>query len=126
MSLGLNPSIGVEIDVQKRCQIYRQRILEHFERLKKADEARKKNESRFEVHTNEKAIIQKMSTKMDERQVWEACHSLSLSQLETLMKKRCNLNTESPRGLTALITMVLMGASEDLITKAIYSTRNKI
>ena len=119
ISLGIKPEIGVESDISKRCKIYQQRILEHFERLRKAADAKAKNEARAEVHKKEKADIKRTSTEMSKIQVSEAANSLSLSQIENLIKKGCDLNTESVRGQTPLIAMALCGAPTELFVRAV-------
>jgi hypothetical protein len=119
--LGINPSTGVVRDIQHRCDIYRARIAEHFEALKKAALARDRNELRASVHKEEKLKVHALSRDMFERQCWEACHMNLVDHLLTLVRRGCNPNEESPKGLTPLLTLVLNDAAveqiEELITR---------
>ena len=45
------------LDTKERCEIYRERINEHLEALKKAQEAKERNERRSEVRTHTLAHI---------------------------------------------------------------------
>jgi ankyrin repeat protein len=119
IELGIKPQIGVETDIGKRCKIYQERMLEHFDRLKKAAAAKIINEARPTQHKKAKGDIQRTSAEMSKLQVWEACNTCSLPQIESLMKKGVNLNTESVRGQSPLITMALCGAQTELFVRAI-------
>ena len=121
IELGIKPQIGIESDIGVRCKIYQQRILEHFERLKKSVAAKAKNNARTEVHRKEKADIIRLSTEMSKHQVWEASNALSLKQLENFIRKGCDLNTASVRGQTPLIAMALSDASSELFVRALQS-----
>lgn len=121
VDLGIKPQIGVETDIGKRCKIYQERILEHFERLKKAVEAKKRNDTRCEVHKKEKADILRASLEMSKLQVSEASNTLSLSAIDNLIKKGCNLNAESTRGQTALVAMALCGAPTEMFVRAMQA-----
>ena len=55
--LGLDTHIGIEPNIEKRCDIYRTRIADHFKRLQLVQEARARNEARKEEHIKERKLI---------------------------------------------------------------------
>lgn len=105
--LGINPSTGVVKSLEERCQIYRARIADHFEALRKAAEAKIRNEHRADVHRSEKNTVIALSKEMLQRQMWDACQANLVDHVMTLAKRGGDLNEESPRGITPLICMVL-------------------
>lgn len=105
--LGINPSTGVVKNIAERCEIYRQRIAEHFEALKKSAEAKARNDSRAAIHKEEKKKVFGLSKEMLQRQCWEACNLNLVDNVITIVKRGCNANEESVRGLTPLLCMVL-------------------
>lgn len=105
--LGINPSTGVVKSLQERCDIYRQRIAEHFAALKRATEAKARNDNRAVVHKTEKETVIALSKEMLQRQMWDACQENFIDNIMVLAKRGSNVNEESPRGLTPLICMVV-------------------
>ena len=61
---------GIVTDIEKRCEIYRNRIKTYEDALKKAADAKKKNENRAETHATEKAKVKKLTSEMVVRQCW--------------------------------------------------------
>ena len=58
------------LDVEKRCEIYRERIKTYEDAIQRAIESKKKNENRTETHANEKATVKKLTEEMTVRQCW--------------------------------------------------------
>ncbi len=105
--LGLNPCTGVVKNTSERCEIYRNRIADHFAALKKAAEAKARNDLRVTKHKEEKKKVVALSKDIMERQCWDACNRSLVEQVRVLIKRGCNPNEESSRGLTPLLTMLL-------------------
>lgn len=119
--LGLKLSTGIVTDIKERCNVYRKRIEIYFESLKMSLEARDRNEKRTLVHKKEKSKIVTLSREMISRQCWEACNDNQIDKVMILIKRDCNPNEESPRGLTPLLCCLLNNPSveivEDLLLK---------
>ena len=62
--------LGIVTDIEQRCEIYRNRIKTYEDALKKAEQAKKRNENRTEIHANEKAKVKKLTAEMVVRQCW--------------------------------------------------------
>ncbi len=113
--LGLSMTTGVVENVQQRCIIYRTRIADYFKGLKVAAEAKKRLDERVDAHAAEKKNIKTMTANMIMRQASDACHSMKIQHVLTLIKRGCNPNFQSNRGLTALLTAVLTQAPTELV-----------
>ncbi len=113
--LGLSPTTGVVVDIQARCEIYRERIAEHFRALEAASQAKKRNEARTMVHREEKRKVAALSSAMITRQCWDACHANRPDHVLRLIQRGCDPNEESPRGITPLLCLILNESSvEDI------------
>jgi hypothetical protein len=119
IDIGISPSVGVEPDIEKRCQIYRERIFHHFERLKESKAAAKRNEIRRLQRSEQTRAIAKLSASISQRQIWEATHSRDLYRLKNIINKGAELNTETPRNLTILLCLVLNKASDEMLAAAV-------
>ena len=62
--------VGIVLDVEKRCDIYRERIKTYEDAIQRAIDSKKKNENRTETHNNEKAAVKKLTGEMIVRQCW--------------------------------------------------------
>lgn len=105
--LGLSPCTGVVKTLEERCNIYRQRIADHMEALKKAEEAKARNDIRHLTHRQEKNLVLKLSKDVLERQIVEACLTNQTDQVLTLAKRDGNVNLETPFGVTPLQVLIL-------------------
>lgn len=121
--LGINPTTGVVKNIAERCEIYRNRLAEHFEALRKSAEARERNDQRATIHKQEKAQVFQLSKSMLEKQAHEACQLNLVDHVMTLIKRGCNPNAQSPRGLTPLLCLVL---NEAVIEKMEYLFSRKV
>eukprot|EP01031_Cornospumella_fuschlensis_P027052 gene27052-32687_t len=113
--LGLSPCTGVVKDMEERCNIYRERIAAHLEALRKAHEAKIRNDNRAEVHKKEKELVLKLSKEMLQTQMHDACDNNQVNHIRTLIKRGASVNEESSRGITPLICMVLNETPGDKI-----------
>jgi hypothetical protein len=117
--LGLNPSTGVVADIHQRCEIYRKRLDDHFEAMKKAEEAKKRNDSRKDVHVKEKRMVRHLSEQMLRRQCWDLCHLKISDRVVTIVKRGCDPNAESPKGMTPLACLVISDVTIELVEQLI-------
>ena len=122
--LGLSATTGVVENVQQRCLIYRTRIADYFKGLKIAAEATKRLDARIEAHQDEKTQIKTLSSNMIIRQASDACHSMKIQHVLTLIRRGCNPNFQTNRGLTAMITAVLTQAPTELIEELVQRKSN--
>jgi len=106
-------------NTSERCEIYRNRIAEHFAALKKAAEAKARNDLRVTKHKEEKKKVVALSKDIMERQCWDACNRSLVEQVRVLIKRGCNPNEESSRGLTPLLTMLLNEVATEKIEELI-------
>lgn len=118
-NLGLKATTGIVQNVQERRDIYRARISGHFNAVLTSAKAREKNEARSDIHKMEKKKVQELSQKMLIRQCWDACHAMKMDQIMVLLKRGCDPNTESPRGLTPFLCAILTGATSDVVEELI-------
>jgi ankyrin repeat protein/acyl-CoA-binding protein len=118
--LGLSQSVGVERNIARRCDIYRARISEHFERLQKCKEATSRLDSRIDEHKAEKAQIKMLAGDMNERQIGEACNNLNLTNVLALLRRGANSNAESVRGMTPLLCAILCNAKPEQIDLMVH------
>ncbi len=83
-----------------------------------------RNENRAVTHRNEKQQVRELSKDMFERQCWEACHMNLIDHILTLVRRGCNPNEESPKGLTPLLTLVMNDATVEQIEELIALKAN--
>lgn len=107
MKLGLDPCTGVVYSVSERCEIYRKRMNDYYEALQESQVAKKRNDERKEVHDKEKKKVFALAKDMIARQIWDNCQLNRPDAVLTLIKRNCNPDTESPRGLTPLLCFVI-------------------
>jgi ankyrin repeat protein/acyl-CoA-binding protein len=119
VALGLNPCTGVVKNIVERCDIYRQRIATHFENLKKASEAKIRNEKRQLEHGENKKKVLDLSKDIMIKQCHEACNGNLIDQIRILMKRGCNPNEESSKGLTPLLTLIINEVAVEKIEELI-------
>ena len=112
-NLGLGITTGVVQNVQERRDIYKKRIADHFQGLITAAKAKEKNDARLEIHKAEKKLVSSLGGSMIVRQCGDACQAMKLDRVLTLIRRGCDANVESPRGLTPLLCAVLTGANSD-------------
>ncbi len=117
--LGLNPCTGIVKDINKRCDIYRQRIVEHFRAVELAAQARRRNEGRTELHQLEKQRVGDLSAAMLKQQCWDACHANRPDRVLQIVQRGCDPNEESPRGLTPLMCLILNECTSESIADLI-------
>jgi len=122
--LGLSATTGVVENVQQRCLIYRTRIADYFKGLKVSAEATKRLDARIEAHHQEKTQIKTLSSNMIIRQASDACHSMKIAHVLTLIRRGCNPNFQTNRGLTAIITAVLTQAPTETIEELVQRKSN--
>ena len=112
-NLGLIITTGIVQNVQERRDIYRRRISDHFQAAITAAKAKERNDARAEIHQAEKKKVSELSSSMLVRQCWDACHAMKMDRVLTLIRRGCDPNVESPRGLTPFLCAVLTGANSD-------------
>lgn len=112
-NLGLSITTGIVQNVQERRDIYRRRISDHFQAAITAGKAKERNDARAEIHQAEKKKVSELSGSMLVRQCWDACHAMKMDRVLTLIRRGCDPNVESPRGLTPFLCAVLTGATSD-------------
>jgi acyl-CoA-binding protein len=117
--LGLSPCTGIVKTIEERCEIYRKRIADHLEALRKANEAKIRNEKRAIMHRQEKDQVLKLSKDMLDRQIMEACNANQVDHIITLIKRGCNPNGESLRGINPMLCFILNDASGEKIEQII-------
>lgn len=122
--LGINPSTGIVKNVAERCDIYRERIAQHFKALEVAAQAKVRNENRISVHADEKRRVVELSKTMIERQCWDACQANRPDRVMTLVRRGCDANEESPRGITPLICFVLNETPMEMIEELVQRKGN--
>lgn len=122
--LGISPCTGPVEDIVQRCDIYRKRIAEHLENLKVAAAAKARNDARLEEHRKEKGRVKQLSKDMFVRQCWEACHMNLVEHVLVLVRRGCNPNEESPKGLTPMLTLIMNDASVEQIEELIALKAN--
>jgi ankyrin repeat protein/acyl-CoA-binding protein len=118
--LGLSAITGVCTDIEKRCQIYRDRLAEHFKALEVAAAARKRNEKRTEIHLEEKRKVVELSINMVVRQLWDAFHTNRPDRVMILIKRGGDPNEESPRGLTPLLCLILCESAVETVEELVH------
>lgn len=123
-SLGLSQTTGPVKDVSERCDIYRARIEQHFENEKIAYEAKNRLDSRADAHKIEKKKVIELSSKLINRQCQDNCNSMRPDRVITLIKRGCDPNVESSRGITPMICMVLSSAPIELIDEILLKKPN--
>jgi len=96
--LGINPSTGIVKDISKRCEIYRERLQIHFEKLKKSLESKKRNEDYFITHKLKKLKVTEQHSTMKNKQINDACEYNSIENILFLINRGCNPDEESVRG----------------------------
>jgi hypothetical protein len=118
--LGINPCTGIVKTLDERCEMYRTRIANHLFALQQAEKAKIRNENRFEIHRQEKKNVRQLSQQMLTKQLQDACQSNAIEKIILLIRRGSNPNTESIRGMTPLLTMIINETSiekvETLIT----------
>lgn len=117
--LGLTITTGIVQNVAERRDIYRQRIADYFAGIQRASKSKERNENRAEVHAAEKLKVKDLSQKMLVKQCHEACHAMQMDQIMILIRRGCNPNTESPRGLTPFLCAMLTGASAEVVEELV-------
>lgn len=119
VALNLNSHIGIEPNVEKRCEIYRARIAEHFLALGRAKEARVRMDARAEVHAKEKKQVKELAGAMNRRQLADACHANKVDHLVEIIIRGGDPNVESLRGATPLLCMVRNNAPSEQLEEVI-------
>ena len=122
--LGLSRTTGVVESVQQRCLIYRTRIADYFKGLQISTEATKRLDAHADRHGLEKKKIKTLSTAMIQRQASDACHSMKISHVLTLIRRGCDPNVQTTRGLTPMLTAVLTQAPTELIEELVQRKCN--
>lgn len=105
--LGLNPSTGVVKSIEQRCDIYRERIAAHMEAVRKAGEAKVRNDARAGIHRKQKDQVQLLAKEILEKQCIEACQANQCTQVLTAVQRGANPNTEGQRGINPMLCMLL-------------------
>lgn len=105
--LGLKETTGVVDNVQHRCEIYRTRISDYFKGLEIASEAKSRLDARADIHAREKDHVKNLSQAMMNRQMSDACHAFEVDHAVVLIKRGCDPNWETRRGMFPLLTAVL-------------------
>jgi len=123
-ALGLSQSTGPVKTVSERCDIYRARIEQHFENEKIAYEAKNRLDGRADEHKLQKKKVIELSTKLINRQCQDNCNAMRPDRVITLIKRGCDPNIESSRGVTPMICMVLSAAPIELIDEVLLKKPN--
>jgi hypothetical protein len=114
-ALGIPLTTGKVKDVHKRIEIYKERLHLYKEAQRTAAAAKVKNENRAETHRIEKEKMKKLTSEMMIRQCWEACHASRADRLLTLIRRGCDPDEESPRGLTPLLCLIITESQSNLL-----------
>lgn len=122
--IGLNPCTGVVTDIAQRCEIYRARIAKHFEALQAAAIAKLRNEKRHVVHAAEKSKVKELSKNMLAKQCWDVCQMNMVDSALLMVRRGCNPNEESPRGITPLSMLVLNDAQIEQVEELLQLKAN--
>jgi ankyrin repeat protein/acyl-CoA-binding protein len=104
--LTLDIHTGPVESVHQRCEIYRNRIAEYFAGLSTSTKARENLEARPEIHKKEKKKIHDLTQEMLSKQCHDNCHANKSERVLKLVKRGCDPNCESPRGLTPLLCFI--------------------
>lgn len=106
-TLGLELCTGVVQSIQKRCDIYKERIAAHFEAMQRAAEAKARNEARLENHLAIKKKVKEQSLRHIVKQCQTACDANDTKKVLTLVRRGCPPDTESVRGITPLLCGII-------------------
>ena len=113
--LKLDEHTGVVANVHERCALYRARIDDYYHKEVISLEAKKRNEDRYLEHRIEKEKVIKQAHDMISRQCWDACNANKPDRVLTLVRRGCDPNEESPRGITPLICLVINESPSDFV-----------
>ena len=105
-TLTLDIHTGPVESVHQRCEIYRTRIADYFAGLSTSTKARENLEARPEIHKKQKKKIHDLTQEMLSKQCHDNCHANKSDRVLKLVKRGCDPNCESPRGLTPLLCFI--------------------
>ena len=107
LELGILPSSGVVGSIEERVAILRAKLEEHKLKMKKIGEAQDRLRLRPARHQKERAAIQKLYNGMSTMHCAQACDAGDISKVLVAIRRGSDPNTETARGITPLICLVL-------------------
>jgi ankyrin repeat protein len=115
-------------EVDKRCDIYRERIAKHLEKVKKAEMAKKRNIEYNDIaHKVQKQKISELQIVMKKKLIDDACDFHLIENMLFLINNRgANPNQENKHGLTPLISLVLNDANIEQFDSLITNKSSKV
>jgi hypothetical protein len=115
--LKIDCTIGIQPDIQKRCQIYRDRIKNYYKNKISTSDAKKRNENRQKERIKARINFNIVTNNQWQRRCWIAIYNNKVDEIISLMDRGSNPNEQTPNHQTPLICLIRNDASKEQIVK---------
>ena len=107
LELGILPASGVVGSIEERVAMLRAKLEEHRFKERRVREARERLRQRPAIHQRQRSAINAAFLDVSSALCAQACDAGDVKKVLVAIRRGSNPNTESPRGITPLICLVL-------------------